>query len=54
MFLLVLLLKDVAQLLGDVVGGRMDLHRFPLGGAFRRRRWRIQKQFILFMTLLIQ
>ena len=37
MFLLVLLLKDVAQLLGDVVGGRMDLHRFPLGGAFRRR-----------------
>jgi hypothetical protein len=39
MLLLVLLLKDVAQLLGDVVGGRMDLHRF--GGAFHRRRWRI-------------
>ena len=53
MLLLVLLLKDVVRLLGDVVDGRMDLHRFPLGGAFRRRRWRIQKplqEFILFMT----
>jgi hypothetical protein len=43
MLLLVLFLKGVVQFLGDMDGGRLDLPRFPLGGAVRCRRGWIQE-----------